>query len=98
MNKDAYLKAVGSRIERMERQIEELRARSETLDDEDRSLYAEQVELLQRHEDLVRRKVDAARAAGEGEWSRLREGLDEACDDFQKSIEKTFLVLRDLPE
>lgn len=96
MRKEAYLRIADSRLENMIRQIDDLSAKADMLEDDERILYAEQVEHLRRQERGLRQRVDTLAKSREADWEHFRTGFDRGMSDLQKAVEKTVLMLRDI--
>jgi hypothetical protein len=96
MRKEAYLRIAESRLENMIRQIDDLSNKADMLEDDERILYAEQVELLRQQERGLRRRIDILAQSRKADWEHLRAGFDSGMSDLQKAVEKTVLMLRDI--
>jgi hypothetical protein len=96
MRKEAYLRIAEARLENMIRQIDDLSNKADMLEDDERILYAEQVELLRWQERGLRRWIDTLAQSREADWEHLRTGFDRGMSDLQKAVEKTVLMLRDI--
>lgn len=90
MIRNAYLKKVEVRLERLGEEIESLKKKAETATADAREIVTRQVGALQSKADTARERIKALRASGDLSWGRLKKGVDDALDDLKHAVDNTF--------
>jgi hypothetical protein len=89
MRKEVFLKTMDSRLEAAAARIEDLNAEAIAKGDGDEAFeYAEHVETLRLQREVVRRKLEELSEADEGDWGRLRAGVESAFGRLESGIDE----------
>ncbi len=94
MIRNAYLRKVEARFERLGEEIDSLKRRAETATADAREIVTRQVGMLQSKADTARERIKVLRASGEMSWGRLKKGVDDALDDLKHAVDNTFQRFR----
>lgn len=94
MIRNAYLKKVEVRLERLGEDIESLAKKAESASADARDVVARRIAVLQSKAETARDRIKVVRAAGEMNWGLLKKGADEALDDLKQAVDNTFQRFR----
>ena len=94
MIRNAYLKKVESRLERLGEDIESLAKKAESSSADVRDIVARQIVVLRSKTEMARDRIKVVRAAGELNWGRLKKGADDSLDDLKRAVDHTFRLFR----
>ena len=94
MIRNAYLKKVEARLERLGQDIDSLAKKAESASADVRDLVARQIVVLQSKAETARDRIKVVRAAGELNWGRLKKEADDALDDLKRAVDNTYHRIR----
>jgi len=94
MIRNAYLKKVEIRLERLGEDIESLARKAESASADVRDTVVRQISVLQSKAEKARDSIKVVRAGGELNWGRLKKGADEALDDLKQAVDHTIRLFR----
>ncbi len=89
MIRNAYLKKVEVRLERLGEDIESLAKKAESASADVRDVVARQIAVLQSKAETARDRIKVVREAGEMNWGLLKKGADDALDDLKQAVDNT---------
>jgi len=94
MIRNAYLRKVGARLERIDEEIDRLRTTAEAGSAEAKSLYGRQRKILWSKAEEARRRIEAVRNGGAASWGPLKKGVEVALDDLRKAVDDAVREIR----
>jgi hypothetical protein len=95
MRKEAFLNSMDSRLEAVTARIEDLYAEAIARGDGDKAFeYAEHVEVLRLRREEAHRKLEELSEADEGDWGRLRAGVESAFGRLESELDEALVSMR----
>lgn len=89
-----YQKMVEARLDKLDRQIEELNAEAEKFRSETGAEFKEGIGELNWKKAYAHTKLDELKSASEETWNDVRSEMDSTMDDLEKSYKNTISRLR----
>lgn len=93
--KERYMDEVDTKIKQWNARIDELKAKAEVAESQNRRAILEKVDELQRKRRELEQKVQKIRTAGEGAWSDLKNSTKKAVNDLEQGIQSAFSKLKE---
>ena len=84
--KEKYVEEVGTRLEKLNAELEQLAAKADKATGAAKAKYAERLQQLRGQRDAVQQKVQDLQTAGETAWQDLQSGLNQALDEFATAL------------
>ncbi len=94
MIRNAYLRKMAARLERMDEEIDRLLTTAEAASAETKSLYGRQREILLSKAEEARRRIEAVRSGGAASWGTLKKGVEDAFDDLRNAVDDAIRQIR----
>ena len=94
MIRNAYVRKIEERLDRLTREIDSVRSRAGEVTADARVRFNRQVDEIRVQAETVRKRVREVRDARTSDWGRLKKGVDEALDELKRSIDSAIQRLR----
>ena len=85
--KTIYRKEISVRMEKLEARANLLQAKAKEVQADLKGEYLDAVEALRAQQDAAQAKLTELTQSGESAWSELRQGVDQAVDDFATALD-----------
>jgi len=84
---DAYKKEAQAKLDELSKKTDELRKKAETAKGEAAAKYQSIIANLKSQTDATKQRLQELGSAGSAAWGQLKQGVDKAMGDLQKSYE-----------
>ncbi|UCD56671.1 MAG: hypothetical protein JSV16_12690 [Candidatus Hydrogenedentota bacterium] len=84
--KQEYQNKIEAKLDEVDAQIDELKARAEQAKDETKAKLYKQIEELQKKQEAAREKLEELKTASEQAWEKLKSEMDAAVEDLENFI------------
>ncbi|MEO0456356.1 MAG: hypothetical protein AAF152_07190 [Cyanobacteria bacterium P01_A01_bin.114] len=86
--KQAYQKEAEARLEKLDAQMTEMRAKADQASAEVKAKYYEQLGMLAQRRETAKKQLDAFKASSEAAWENVKTGVDAAFSELQTAFDK----------
>lgn len=88
LNKQAYEEKVKAQLNKLNAQIDEMKAKARQAQADTEIKYHSEIEELSSKWDATFKKLEEFQKAGDGAWKEIQTGFENAWNDLEKSFER----------